>query len=67
MDYAQEDVARFSVLFFEIPLDHAIERFFPSLVVRTQETRRLGNGQAMVVFIENVERWQRLGHSSPRA
>ena len=61
MDNPEEDVAWLPVFLFQIAFDCTIQCFFRPLIVRTQATGRLRNGQAMIVFIKDVEWWQ--GHN----
>lgn len=54
MDDAQKHIAGFVVLVLEISLDGTIKRFFATFKVGTGHTCRLGNRQAVIVFVQDL-------------
>jgi hypothetical protein len=60
MNNAQIDVAGFAIFFFYMLFHSAIERFFITGEMGGQSAARFGDGQAMVVFVQNFK--ARQGH-----
>ena len=56
MYHAEEDVARLVVFLLEISLRQPIEGFPLALKMRADAARRLNNGQAVIVFVQDFER-----------
>lgn len=66
MNNAQEDITRLVMLVFQVLFHLPVDGLVTPLKVRTDPTRRLGNGQAMVVFVQDLKGRNRHGFSSWR-
>ena len=66
MDNSQKHVAVLVVLLFQIGFRLIEQRLVSRLVADSQDARRLKNCQQMIVFVQDLERFQRGTHSQFR-